>query len=230
MKTPLIIGHRGAAGYALENSRASFEYAVHLGCTMVECDVQRTKDKALVVMHDDTLNRITTGRGKISARTAVELQSDRLTNDEPILFLPELLTILRGRSSLNIELKGTKTAAPTAALVTQVVKSGQWRTRQLLVSSFDHAQLKQFHKVCPAIRIGVLFPRRLPREHIAIATRLGGYSINLHEATVTAERIKQAHAAHLRVYAYTVNRRRRYQKLAGWGIDGVFSDFPDRLS
>ncbi len=144
----LVIAHRGANREALENSWSAFELAVQAGAQRIELDVQMSRDGHGVILHDDDLFKMTGRQGKISQLTRSELARIKLTNDEPLPFLDEVVARLLPRIELNIEIKGPSEAA--AALVSDLVRDHP-RREQVIVSSFCAEPLVWIYRHAPDI-------------------------------------------------------------------------------
>ncbi len=154
-------GHRGACGHEPENTIRSVRKALALGADGVEVDVYFV-DGQLVVIHDDTLERTTNGRGRVAGKTFACLRSLDAGLGEKIPTLAEIFDAVNRRAVINVELKGPHTATPVVALITGYVNRHGWRFDDFLVSSFDHAQLREAKQLCPEIRIGALI-EKVPR-------------------------------------------------------------------
>lgn len=115
-----IIGHRGAAGLEPENTLRSFKRAIELGVDMIECDVRLCRTGELVVIHDPTLDRTTSGQGAVSEKSLSELTDLDAGQGDHVLTLPEVFRIIPANVSLNIELKASGTATPTADLIKKI--------------------------------------------------------------------------------------------------------------
>ncbi len=135
-KPPLHIGHRGAAGHAPENTLASIRTAIGFGVDLVEVDLQRSRDGRVVIIHDQTVDRTTNGKGKVAARSLAELQALDAGKGERIPTLEELLELAEGRVGLMLEVKEAGIAELTARIVRQSRFSGP-----LIYASFLHKEL-----------------------------------------------------------------------------------------
>lgn len=218
----LAIGHRGACGYQPENTLASFRHAARLGCPWVELDVYFVQGQ-LIVIHDDDLARTTNGTGLVMDSSFDYLRSLDAGNGEQIPTLQEVLDLADSQMNINVELKGPGTAEPVSELLTEACRQ-QWHREQFLISSFKHDELARAN---PEFRRGALFGR--PVDMISRSKQLGAYSINVSLRMVDPDLVDLAHQAKLQIYVYTVNERQDIQRLRSWGVDGVFSDFPDRV-
>ncbi len=230
----LIIGHRGAAGHAPENTIASVQRAIQLGADWVEIDVYCV-DNQLIVFHDDRLERTTNGSGLVMEKSFEYLRSLDAGQGESIPTLAEIFETIQASNrtlGINIELKGPKTAEPGVAFLQQwFLRHPHWPRSQILVSSFQHDALRQVRLRDRDIALGALFgdlPGGSSSEAVAIAQSLGAKALNLRLDTVNADVVAAAHRAGLQVFVYTVNEREALVRMRSLGVDGVFTDYPDR--
>ena len=216
----LLIGHRGAAGLAPENTLASFAKAVAWGVDGVELDVHFV-DGELVVVHDERLDRTTDGHGRIRDWSFDKLRRLDAGAGERIPTLDEVLSAVPPSILVNVELKGAGTAEPVA-------KRLAGERRPLLVSSFDYRELARFRALCPKLPCAPLIGRwRLGMENVAKS--LGADAVNLADRAATAKRVAKIASWGCRVLVYTVNEPSRALQLKAMGVGGVFTDYPDRL-
>ena len=219
----LAIGHRGACGYQPENTLASFRHAARLGCPWIELDVYHVEGQ-LVVIHDDDLARTTNGEGLVMESSFAYLRSLDAGNGEQIPTLQEVLEVVDTKMNINVELKGPETAEPVAALLTNACQN-QWYNEQFLISSFHHDELT---RASANFRRGALFGRPAA-DIIGRSKEISAFSVNVSLRMISQKLVNLAHHAQLKIYVYTVNDRRDINRLRNWGVDGVFSDFPDRV-
>ena len=219
----LCIGHRGASGLAPENTLPAFELAVKLGVDAIELDVHLCEGE-LVVIHDDDLARTTSGRGRVATSTLAGLREPDAGDGNRIPLLTEVLDRVADRCALNIELKGAGTAGPVIDLLR---RRGADPDRHLL-SAFDHGELEAARAAAPEFPRGALFGRR-DRDPVAAARALDAVSVNLHRRTLTPDRVDAIHAAGMAVLVYTVNEVEAALGMRKLGVNGVFTDYPDRL-
>jgi glycerophosphoryl diester phosphodiesterase len=217
----LIIGHRGAAGLEPENTVRSFKRALEIGVDAIELDVYCV-DEHLVVIHDDTLERTTNGRGEVMATSYDALRKLDAGKGERIPTLDEVLDLAGKRVTVNVELKGKGTAAPVARCIAAHSKV------DTLISSFDHAELARFHKAAPDARVAPLFHRESSRM-FEIAQSLQAWSISLSVKLASAERLASISEHGYRSLVYTVNDLAIAQRLKSDGATGIFTDYPDRM-
>src|SRR3989338_2222137 len=228
------IGHRGAAGYEPENTLSSFQKAIELGTDMVELDVRLCKSGELVVIHDDKVDRTTNGRGFVRDKTLAELRQLDAGRGQLIPSLDEVLAIVGQKAAVNIELKGAGTALPVAGVLYKLYRSG-WKENRFLVSSFDIDELRQFRNTDSVSRAGLIFDKPISGiwgskiNVFDMALTLKCYSIHPSAKLTTAKLVREAHSNGLKVFVWTVNSVSEAQQLAEMGVDGIFSDFPDRL-
>lgn len=222
----ITIGHRGAMGHAPENTLASFQKAIELGVDWVELDVYAV-DGELVVIHDETLERTTNGRGKITDYTLTELRQLDAGDGQKIPLLGEVFDLVEGRVGINVELKGPATAAPAVAFLQEKIKGG-WPTDKLLLSSFDHNQLLQAQLLDAAIARAPLYYGRPPDFSFAVDV-LQAVAVNPFVQDVTPEMVNEAHQHGLMVWVYTVNEPSDIVRMRQFGVDGIFTNYPDRV-
>ena len=217
----LIIGHRGAAGLEPENTLRSFARALQIGVDAIELDVYCVDDH-LVVIHDDTLERTTNGRGRVMSTSYDALRRLDAGKGEHIPTLEEVLDLVAGRVTVNVELKGKGTAAPLAAYIAAHPK------HDLLVSSFDHRELGKFRAAAPKTRVAPLFHKASSRM-FEVADALEAWSINLSAEIAKSARLQTIADKGYRSLVYTVNDPVVAKRLQADGAGGIFTDFPDRM-
>lgn len=232
MPRVLIIAHRGLSAAAPESTRAAILAAAASGAHMVELDVQTTRDGRLIVFHDDRLERTTTGSGLVAeARYARLARLDAGSWFHPrfagerILLVSQALRLIPRRLGVNLELKTTPHRAALARRFLRAIRRAGVSAR-LLVSSFDPRLLRL---VQPAGLPLALICRARADDSLRRAIRMGCSAWHPFHALVTPRRVARAHAAGLRVHAWTVDDRRLARRLARCGVDGVFTNDPARL-
>ena len=236
MMLPSIIGHRGAAGLAPENTLAGFRLARSLGVEWVEFDVRLTADRRCVVMHDRTLDRTTDGSGPVDEATldgvaACDAGSwfDRRFAGETVPTLEETLDLLAALGlGANVELKpepGQETELAEAACG---IVGAMWRGAAPIVSSFSVPALAAARTAAPDLPRGLLLDQDLG-DWRTLADEIGAATIHCRHSRLSRARTAEMRAAGFPVLAYTVNHVGRFRELASWGVSSVFSDRPDRL-
>ena len=222
----LCIGHRGAMGHAPENTLASFYKALQLGAPCVELDVHYV-DGNLFVFHDDRLERTTDGSGYLAAKNFDQLRSLDAGRGEKIPILAEVFELIDKRAGINIELKGPDTARPVAKFVAALREQG-WDNDLILVSSFNHRELETIKQIDPRIKLGALIVG-LPLDDADFAARLGAYSVHPSIEFVDRRFVNNAHSHGMRVFVFTVNHPSDISRMRELGVDGVFTNFPERV-
>jgi len=235
LNLPPVIGHRGAAFHAPENTRAGFRTAKVLGCSWVEFDVRLTADHALVVCHDDVLKRTTGARGRISRLPLEAIRRldavswfGRGFAGEPVPTLNETLLLCRELGlGANVEIKAERGQGPaTAAAVATSIAMLAGGLPPVLISSFLEDAVAAAARQMPAIPRAMLF-RKVPGNWTKIAETLGCATINADQRYLSEALVAEISAAGYPILAYTVNDAARARQLFGWGVTSVFSDAPD---
>lgn len=223
MSSPICIGHRGAKGHRPENTLSSFDFALQLGCPWIELDVYAVEDELLVI-HDKRVDRTTNGSGLISEMSLEELRSLDAGDGQQIPTLDEVIALVNRRCSINVELKGPDTAIPVNQALHRYCEQG-WKPESFLISSFYHSELEKADR---KFSRGALFAD-IPDDWLARAQALSAWSVNFDQNKVTNDLVQQAHEADLKVLVYTANELQDIERVIAVGVDGVFSDFPDRV-
>jgi glycerophosphoryl diester phosphodiesterase len=241
-----IIAHRGASGLAPENTLAAFRLAADLGAEAIETDLRLTGDGRIVLIHDRRLRRTTNGRGRVARKTFDELRrldagswfpkhawhkrrAARPFAGEFIPSLEELLDLARERDlGLYLEIKAPCSQGTEQALVAAIRNAGA-QARSTVIS-FDAAVLQRVRQADPTLTLGYTFGWRQP---VAVPRALqAGATVILPRASRTTPRlIAEAKGHGLKVISWRVNDTQRMKQLmALGGLDGIMSDFPDRLA
>ena len=220
-------GHRGARGHAPENTLRSVRQALDLGAGGIEVDVHWA-DGRLMVIHDDTLDRTTDGFGRVAEKSFAYLRSLDAGEGEHIPTLAEVFDAVHRRAIINVELKGAGTAEPVVRIIEHYVRERRWRYEDFLVSSFDLAQIRAVKNLLPAIRTGALI-NKVPPGQAEFAAQLGAWSLHPSKRCVTSGLVADAHRRGLKVFVYTVNRPAEFALMNQLGVDGVFTDYPERV-
>lgn len=226
----IIIGHRGAAGYEPENTLRSFEKAIILGVDMIEIDVRRCKSGELVIMHDDSINRTTNGKGKISELDLDSLQKLDAGKGEHIPTLTETIQFINRRAKVDIEIKEDNIATDVAKIINSFISQG-WQNSDFLVTSRITTEVQTFRKINPSITIGVIIHRadKIPTE---LAQSLKAEFIFLPEIRATKRTIHRLQSLGFKVSVYThvaLNYFLQLHSLKRNGIDAITSNKPDLI-
>ena len=239
-----VIGHRGAADLAPENTMAAFAKAAELG-TGFELDVTLTADGHVVVIHDDTLERTTDGTGPVKD---MSLQSMRqldagswYSNDfarERVPTLGEVLRVFGGRVPINIELKTSPDVEPLVEAVAAEVRNANV-AEHVFVTSFNPMMLAHMAEVAPELRRGQLthsFPRkdselsllqRVVLRRMWLNRRARPDFVVVNDERATGRFVERWHNNDMQVLVYTVNDPQQMTRLYKLGVDGIITDRPD---
>lgn len=221
-----VIGHRGACGHAPENTLLSIDAAIRLGAHWVEFDVQHHAGE-LWLMHDLTLDRTTNGRGLLTAHSAAQLRALDAGQGEPIPTLPDALNLIEQRVGVNIELKSWDGCAAAVADCLRGYLAEGWDAQRFMVSSFHLPELWEFRQLLPEVPVAMLTVG-VPLDWAGAASELGARWLNVSAEFVDARLIADAHARGLGINVYTVNEAWQLRALREQGVDGVFTNYPDR--
>lgn len=222
------IGHRGAMGYAPENTLLSFRKAIEPGVDMVELDVHVCKTGELVVIHDETVDRTTDGHGYVAEMTLQELQMLNAGDGERVPTLCEVLDFINRRVQVNIELKGKDTAQPACKVIQEYVRDRQWQNDDFLVSSFDYDELRVCRTLLSTIPLGLLISEQV-FNYAEIAEKLGAKAVVPEYYLVNEKYVKDAHERGLQIMVWTVNEKNDIERMKRIGVDGIISNYPDRV-
>lgn len=227
MKNPMIVAHRGAMGYEMENTIASIEKAIELKAPMIEIDVFQIASGELVVFHDGQLDRLSNGTGPIVSYDWKSLSEVVLDGGHSIPLLSEVLAVVKGKAKLNIELKGPHTALPVLALLEPLLAAGEWTLEDIILSSFDWPLLMQARLQNSRIPIAVLTEGD-PLDAIDMARSVQASAINPYFKSLNPEVVKKIQAAGYQVFTWTVNSPEDLAAMKAMGVDGIITNFPDR--
>lgn len=227
--TPLVIAHRGASGHRPENTLPAYELAVELGADMLEVDLHRTRDGAVVVAHDEDLAGLG-GRGEIADARLEDVRALDAGGGERVPTLEELLDGFGGRIALNLELKrGTRSEYAGLEAATLEALAARGLLGPTLFSSFYDPVLRRLRELEPRVRLGLLVSRRYPDRALERARALGAEALHPELPLVTADLVAAAHGEGLAVHVFTVDAEEAMTRLVDLGVDGIFTNYPDRL-
>lgn len=238
IKLPQIIGHRGACGYAPENTIESVHTAADMGVEWVELDVKLTKDDVPIIFHDDTLDRTTNGHGAVADITWAELQdleagswfSDSFAGIR-IPSLEDMLdTLVDLDLGLNLEIKPCPGREKETAEAALDVLSRVWDDHnRLLISSFQHVSLETALEMAPDWHRGFLLGEDIPENWQDLANYLAVSTININGNATSDDTIRALQDGNRPLLAYTINDHQKALQLQGLGIKSFFTDVPDVL-
>lgn len=240
MKDIVRIAHRGASGdgHAPENTLAAFQKAIEMGVDGVECDVHCTKDGSVVVIHDHTLNRTTDIKGAVEEMTLKEVKKadagswfDPRFAGERIPTLRELLKLAKGKAITVIEIKSENIADK----VIKEIKDARAESEAVIIS-FHASALKDAHEIYPRIPRGLLIGgRKAIKKPAAVldliqqAAEAAASILDLSSKIITPSLVKESHLRGMGVWAWTVDDEAEMKRLAEMHIDGITSNYPERL-
>lgn len=222
MNSILKIGHRGAKGYVAENTLASFQKAIDLGADGIELDVHLSLDGKVIVIHDETVDRTTSGKGFVKDYSATELKA---------LGIPTLISVfelVNQKCFINVELKTYETANKVAELIEHYVAEKGWKYDDFIVSSFDWNALQQVRFQNDNIRIGVLTNTDIGLA-LAFAKFIKAYSIHPYYHLLTTKNVANMQTKNFKVYPWTFNEPEDIIFVKSLNVDGIITDFPDRV-
>jgi glycerophosphoryl diester phosphodiesterase len=222
------IGHRGACGYAPENTFLSMQKAINLGVDAVEFDIQLSADGVPVIIHDDTLERTTNGHGKVSDYTVAQLQTFDAGQGEIIPTLTQMFEFIDKRCGLLIELKAEHSVAPVVDIIEQFVRKG-WSYEQCMMCAFDHEQMAQVKALNAQIPTCVVIAG-IPVSLSEIGTQAGAWAFNPCINHINQKLVDDAHKRGMKVFTWTVNEPYYIAKAKALGVDGIISNYPDRIT
>lgn len=226
----LNIAHRGDSGNFPENTAAAFRAAADAGADMCELDVQATRDGAVVVMHDDSVDRTTDGAGAVAALTLAEMKrldagswrGERFAG-ERVPTLEEVFAAVGGRLGLNIEIK----EGAVERRVCEIIRANR-ALENSLVSSFEWGALRAVREIDPQVRVALLAEED-PARLLDAASAMGAYAVNPRFDMTTVEFCADAHARGLAVLVWTVDAPEAMRILISYGVDGIMTNYPARL-
>ncbi|MBO6946583.1 MAG: glycerophosphodiester phosphodiesterase [Rhodospirillales bacterium] len=235
---PFVIGHRGAAGLAPENTLVSLRRARREGATWVEFDVKLSRDGVAILFHDDTLQRTSSGNGPVGG-----FDFDRIRKLEAgawfgasfagtrIPTFPEAMQMLATEGiGANVEIKPNPGDAQKTAEITCRLISEAWpdSVPGPVISSFDAEAMAVARDMLPGIERAMLFGR-LPNDWKRLVEELDCTAVHASNRHVNEMMVQEIRRAGLPLRIYTVNDPARAETLRGWGVSSVFTDRPDLI-
>ncbi len=224
----LKIGHRGAKGYAPENTIIAFQKAIVLGCDGIELDVHLSLDNEVIVIHDETIDRTTNGKGFVNQKNLSEIKTYLIDEKFQIPTLNEVLEILNHNLFINIELKSYETVEKVIEIVEKYVQEKNLNYRNFIISSFDWNALQQVRFLNDKIQIGVLTATDLDLA-FSFAKFINAKTINPYFHLLNQENVAKMQNKGFEIHTWTVNEIEDIQKMKALKVDAIISDFPDRI-
>ncbi len=231
----LIIGHRGAAGVAPENTLRSFALAIEQGADALELDIHVSADGAIVVCHDATVDRTTNGTGSIARLKIADLRTLDAGSwfapeyaGERLPLLEEVFELVPAHILINIEIKcpySTEIATRLLVLLWQYE-----RLNTSIISSFNHKTLVRLKRLQPALRIGLLYSANFQSHPLAAESAgIEIYSLHPDYLHLDKEDIKAALDGGFQIFPYTLNMEADWRSLVEANVSGIITDYPGRL-
>lgn len=223
-----VIGHRGACGYAPENTLASFELAIQLDVDMIELDTQPLQSGELVVMHDETVDATTDGTGRVADFTLERWRQLDAGDGLPPPLLSEVLDLVDKRKPVNAEMKACNVAPALAELLGHYIENKGWTSDLLAVSSGNLKELRRFTQLMPQVQAGAVYGN-WPRHFVEFADAHHMAFATLNAEFINAGQVRRAHEHGLEVRVFTINDALQALRMERLGVDAIFSNYPDRV-
>ena len=230
MTKTIKIGHRGAKGYAPENTLMAFQKAIEMHVDGIELDVHLSRNGEIMVIHDATIDSTTNGKGVVNKLSLQELKSFVINEalDTRIPTLEEVFELVNQQCFINIELKSYETVEPVVTLIEKYVSQKNWNYTDFLISSFDWNALQQVVFLNEKIPIGVLTATDLDLA-IAFAKSIKAKSIHPYFHLLTQENTALIQGKGFEIYTWTVNEPADIETIKLLNPNGIITDFPDRI-
>lgn len=229
-----VVAHRGASGHAPENTLASFLKAVELGARFIETDLQLSRDAHFVAIHDETLERTTNGHGSVHDWTLAELRELDAGSwfgaefaGEKLPTMAEILEFAREHDVVfYLEIKPQASWGSEHLLVGSMRDAGE--AARIIVLSFDGSTIAAVRRLEPNLMTGLLMEVHAA-DAVERAVRVGARQLGMRGDLITPELLTQAKRRDIQVVAWTINQPAHMQALIAAGVDGIITDYPDRL-
>lgn len=221
----LNIAHRGASGHAPENTLPAFRLAIKQKADMIELDMHQTRDGHIVVLHDEYLKT-----GILTKKFIREMSLKEVRNiNKNIPTLKDVLRLIKGKIKLNIEIKHGSDYYPNIERNVYMLLKKERMLFNVIISSFDIDCLKNLRKISDDIIIGFLYNKKDWNKAIKKAVALNAYSFHVSDKILSEELIAKAHKNRMRLFVYTINDGYEMRRVIELGVDGIFTDYSDRL-
>jgi len=224
----LNIAHRGAKGYEPENTLQAFQKALDLNADGIELDVHLSADGHIIVIHDETIDKMTNGKGFVNTLSLPELKSFLIADRHEIPTLNEVFDLVDKKCLINIELKNFDTFSKVVDLIDGYVSEKNWKYEHFIVSSFDWNALQHVHDLNQKIPIGVLTETDLNLA-LAFAETIKAKAIHPYYHLLNEENTQKIQEKGFLVLPWTVNIEEDIQKIKNYKVNGIITDFPDKI-
>ena len=226
----LRIGHRGSKGYIAENTLESINHAILLGVDGIEIDIFKCLSGELVLSHENNLKRLTGRSGQLEKLTLDELKKFLVFGKYKIPTLIDVLTRIENPLFVNIELKGFNTAQATSKIIADISTSTSWSLEHFIVSSFNWNELELFRSIDKNTPVGVLVNKSMSvNEAIEFGKKINAQAIHPNFKILDDKAVKKIKNNGFKIYSWTVNNRDDINLMKKLKVDGIISDFPDRI-
>ena len=226
----LSIGHRGAKGYVAENTYESISKAIQLGVDGIEIDVFKCASGELVLFHDKDLKELTGESGLIENLTIKELEQFLVLGKYKIPTLKDVLTRIEKPLFVNIELKGLNTAQATSKIIADISTRTSWSLEHFIVSSFNWDELELFRSIDKNTPVGVLVSKSMSiNEAIEFGKKINAQAIHPNFKLLNDKTVKKIKNNGFKIYTWTVNNEDDINFMKKLKVDGIISDYPDRI-
>jgi len=216
----MIIAHRGASHYEIENTIGAVKKAIEMNSDMIEVDVRITKDNEIILMHDPDVERTTNGKGYVKDMTLNQIKRLKINGKDTIPTLQEVINIIKGKCRLNIEIKDHRAVIK----ILKILKENDLHS-EVLISSFNEKTLKYIKEKDARIKTGYLFRRPTP-FYISVAKKIKADYLHPYYPIITKRLVNRAHRYGFKVNVWTIKNRESALKAKQIGVDGLITDDP----
>ena len=226
----LRIGHRGSKGYVAENTLESINNAISLGVHGIEIDIFKCLSGELVLSHENNLKRLTGKSGQLEKLTLNDLKDFLVAGKYKIPTLNDVLIKIESPLFVNIELKGSDTAGATSKIIADFSRRTSWNKENFIVSSFNWNELEKFRSTDNNTPVGVLVSKSTSmNEAIEFGKKINAQAIHPNYQLLDEVTVKKIKDNGFKIYTWTVNNRDDINFMKKIKVDGIISDYPDRI-
>ena len=226
----LRIGHRGSKGYVAENTLESINNAISLGVHGIEIDIFKCLSGELVLSHENNLKRLTGKSGQLEKLTLNDLKDFLVAGKYKIPTLNDVLIKIESPLFVNIELKGSDTAGATSKIVADFSRKTSWTLDHFIVSSFNWNELEKFRSIDNNTPVGVLVNKSISiNEAIEFGKKINAQAIHPHYQLLDEITVKKIKNNGFKTFTWTVNNTDDIDFMKKIKVDGIISDYPDRI-
>ena len=226
----LRIGHRGSKGYVAENTLESINNAISLGVHGIEIDIFKCLSGELVLSHENNLKRLTGKSGQLEKLTLNDLKDFLVAGKYKIPTLNDVLIKIESPLFVNIELKGSDTAGATSKIVADFSRKTSWTLDHFIVSSFNWNELEKFRSIDNNTPVGVLVNKSISiNEAIEFGKKINAQAIHPHYQLLDEITVKKIKNNGFKTFTWTVNNTDDINFMKKIKVDGIISDYPDRI-